>query len=40
MTEKQDFKSVKVNIKSGTKNESTISRSMLYSGVNIFGQLT
>lgn len=35
--EKKDFKAVKVNIKSGTKNVNTISRSMLYSGVNIFG---
>jgi len=35
--EKKDFKSVKVNIKTGTKNVDTLSRSMLYSGINIFG---
>jgi hypothetical protein len=38
--EKKTFNAVKVNIKSGTKNSNMISRSMLYSGVNIFGQLT
>ena len=38
--EKKDFKSVKVSIKSGTKNIDTLSRSMLYSGINIFGQLS
>lgn len=38
--EKKDFKAVKVNIKQGTKNVSTVSRSMMYSGVNIFGHLT
>lgn len=37
---KADFKAVKVSIKQGNKNISTVSRSMLYSGVNIFGQLT
>ena len=37
--EKKDFKSVKVNIK-GTKTDKRISRSMLYSGINIFGQLS
>ena len=36
-SEKKDFKSVKVNIKSGAKNAGTLSRSMLYSGINIFG---
>ena len=38
--DKKDFKEVKVNIKSGTKNIDTLSRSMLYSGINIFGQLS
>ena len=37
--DKKDFKAVKVSIK-GSKNESTLSRGMLYSGVNIFGQLS
>ena len=38
--DKRDFKAVKVNIKSGTKNEKTVSKSMMYSGINIFGHLT
>ena len=37
---KQDFKAVKVNIKTGTRNDGTLSRDMLYSGINIFGSLT
>jgi len=40
MDDKRDFKAVKVNIKGGAKNQNTLSRSMLYSGINIFGQLT
>ena len=40
METKKDFKAVKVNIKGGSKNINTLSRSMLYSGINIFGQLT
>jgi len=37
---KKDFKAVKVSVKGGTKNKETISRSMMYSGVNIFGELS
>ena len=39
-TDKKDFKAVKVNIRSGTKNVDTLSRGMLYSGINIFGELS
>ena len=39
--EKKDFKEVKVKVAGGNKEfTDTISRSMLYSGVNIFGTLT
>ena len=39
--EKKDFKEVKVKIQGGQKGDvETLSRSMLYSGVNIFGELT
>ena len=39
--EKKDFKEVKVKIQGGQKDHTdTLSRSMLYSGVNIFGQLS
>lgn len=39
--EKKDFKEVKVKITGGAKEHTdTLSRSMLYSGVNIFGQLS
>ena len=39
--EKKDFKEVKVKITGGAKDHTdTLSRSMLYSGVNIFGQLS
>ena len=38
--DKKDFKAVKVNRKAGTKNEKTVSKSMMYSGINIFGHLT
>jgi len=41
MEEKKDFKEVKVKVTGGHKEfADTLSRSMLYSGVNIFGQLT
>lgn len=41
MEEKKDFKEVKVKITGGAKEfQETLSRSMLYSGVNIFGQLS
>ena len=39
-TEKKEFKAVKVNIKQGQKNKDTVSRQMMYSGVNIFGELS
>lgn len=39
--EKKDFKEVKVKVQGGHKEHTeTLSRSMLYSGVNIFGQLS
>ena len=39
--EKKDFKAVTVKITGGQKDHTdTLSRSMLYSGVNIFGQLS
>ena len=39
--EKKDFKEVKVKVSGGQKEFSdTLSRSMLFSGVNIFGELT
>ena len=39
--EKKDFKEVKVKITGGQKEHTdTLSRSMLYSGVNIFGMLS
>lgn len=38
MEEKKDFKEVKVKVTGGAKEfQETLSRSMLYSGVNIFG---
>ena len=41
MDEKKDFKEVKVKITGGQKDHTeTLSRSMLYSGVNIFGKLS
>ena len=41
MDEKKDFKEVKVKITGGQKDYTeTLSRSMLYSGVNIFGKLS
>ena len=40
MDDKKDFKAVKVKVKSGQKNTETISRSMIFSGVNIFGELS
>ena len=37
----KDFKEVKVKIQGGQKEHTdTLSRSMLYSGVNIFGKLS
>jgi hypothetical protein len=40
-SEKKDFKEVKVKISGGQRDyKETLSRSMLFSGVNIFGQLT
>lgn len=39
-SEPKDFKAVKVQFKAGTKSGETLSRSMLYSGINIFGQLS
>lgn len=39
--QQKDFKEVKVKITGGQKDfTETLSRSMLYSGVNIFGQLS
>jgi hypothetical protein len=39
--EKKDFKEVKVKVQGGQKDHTeTLDRNMLYSGVNIFGQLT
>ena len=41
MEERKDFKEVRVKVQGGAKEfQETLSRSMLYSGVNIFGQLT
>lgn len=41
MEEKKDFKEVKVKITGGSRDQQhTLNRSMLYSGVNIFGALT
>ena len=40
MDDKKDFKAVKVKVKGGQKSTETISRSMIFSGVNIFGELT
>ena len=34
---KKDFKEVKVKITGGAKDTETLSNSMLFSGVNIFG---
>jgi len=34
---KKDFKEVKVKITGGAKEIGTLSNSMIYSGVNIFG---
>jgi len=34
---KQDFKAVKVQMKAKQGDGGTLSRSMLYSGINIFG---
>eukprot|EP00347_Sterkiella_histriomuscorum_P012612 403367900 len=39
-SEQKDFKAVKVQMKSSQKTGETLSRSMLYSGINIFGQLS
>ena len=38
--EKKDFKEVKVRVQGGQREQETLSRSMLYSGVNIFGELS
>lgn len=39
--DKKDFKEVKVKVAGGNKDHvDTIDRTMLYSGVNIFGSLT
>lgn len=39
--DKKDFKEVKVKVQAGAKDHvDTIDRTMLYSGVNIFGSLT
>ena len=39
--ERKDFKEVKVKVTGGAREHTdTLSRSMLYSGVNIFGQLS
>lgn len=41
MEEKKDFKEVKVKVSGAAKEHTeTLDRSMLYSGVNIFGTLT
>jgi hypothetical protein len=41
MEEKKDFKEVKVKVSGALKEHTeTLDRSMLYSGVNIFGTLT
>ena len=40
MDDKKDFKAVKVKVKAGQKSTETVSRSMMFSGVNIFGELT
>ena len=39
-SEPKDFKAVKVQFKGTQKSGETLSRSMLYSGINIFGQLS
>ncbi|CDW71489.1 ring zn-finger-domain-containing protein [Stylonychia lemnae] len=39
-SEQKDFKAVKVQLKSSQKQGEQLSRSMLYSGINIFGQLS
>lgn len=39
-SEQKDFKAVKVHMKQTQKQAETLSRSMLYSGINIFGQLS
>jgi hypothetical protein len=39
-SEPKDFKAVKVQFKGSSKTGDTLSRSMLYSGINIFGQLS
>ena len=36
-TEPKDFKAVKVQMKSSQKTGEQLSRTMLYSGINIFG---
>ena len=38
--ENKDFKAVKVKIKAGQKSTETVSRAMMFSGVNIFGELS
>lgn len=38
--ERKDFKAVKVQMKSSQNQGDILSRSMLYSGINIFGQLS
>ena len=40
MDDQKDFKAVKVQMKSTQRSGETLSRSMLYSGINIFGQLS
>jgi hypothetical protein len=39
-SEPKDFKAVKVQFKGSQKTGETLSRGMLYSGINIFGQLS
>lgn len=38
--ENKDFKAVKVKIKAGQKSTETVPRAMMFSGVNIFGELS
>jgi hypothetical protein len=37
MVEKKDFKSVTIKVQGSSKETETLSNSMLFSGVNIFG---
>lgn len=37
---KRDFKAVKVRVRAGQKTAETVSRSVMFSGVNIFGELS